>query len=70
MSDKISKGALPMHKLCLPLVLEQFFRILVGSADTIMLSSYSGKAVAGVGLMNQYVFIPYFCIIYIIVCIL
>ena len=56
MSDKISKGALPMHKLCLPLVLEQFFRILVGSADTIMLSSYSGKAVAGVGLMNQYVF--------------
>ena len=45
-----------MHKLCLPLVLEQFFRILVGSADTIMLSSYSGTAVAGVGLMAQYVF--------------
>ena len=54
--DKSSRGALPMHKLCLPLVLEQFFRILVGSADTIMLSSYSGTAVAGVGLMAQYVF--------------
>lgn len=45
-----------MRKLCLPLVMEQVFRILVGSADTLMLSSYSGAAVAGVGLMAQYVF--------------
>ena len=50
------KGALPMHKLCLPLVLEQLFRILVSSADTIMLRFYSDSAVAGVGLMGQYVF--------------
>lgn len=54
--SKAPKGSLPMHKLCLPLVLEQFFRILVGSADTVMLSAYSGAAVAGVGLMTQYVF--------------
>ena len=45
-----------MIKLCLPLVLEQLFRILVSSADTVMLSSYSESAVAGVGLMGQYVF--------------
>lgn len=45
-----------MHKLCLPLILEQLFRILVASADTVMLSSYSVSAVAGTGLMAQYVF--------------
>lgn len=55
-SSKTSRGALSMFQLALPLVLEQFFRILVSSADTIMLSSYSDKAVAGVGLMAQYVF--------------
>ena len=54
--SKTNRGALSMSKLCLPLVLEQFFRILVSSADTIMLSSYSDTAVAGVGLMAQYVF--------------
>lgn len=54
--SKKSRGALPMHKLCLPLVLEQLFRILVASADTVMLSSYSAVAVAGVGLMGQYIF--------------
>ncbi len=51
-----NRGALPMRKLCLPLVLEQLLRILVSSADTVMLSSYSEQAVAGVGLMGQYVF--------------
>ena len=56
MTSKSSRGALSMFQLALPLVLEQFFRILVSSADTIMLSSYSDKAVAGVGLMAQYVF--------------
>lgn len=45
-----------MFKLTLPLAMEQFFRILVSSIDTIMLSGYSEKAVAGVGLMGQYVF--------------
>ncbi len=45
-----------MFKLTLPLAMEQFFRILVSSIDTMMLSGYSEKAVAGVGLMGQYVF--------------
>ncbi len=53
---KSTRGELPMGKLCLPLILEQLFRILVSSADTVMLSSYSGTAVAGVGLMVQYTF--------------
>lgn len=55
-SSKSGRGALSMFQLAVPLVLEQFFRILVSSADTVMLSSYSDKAVAGVGLMAQYVF--------------
>ena len=54
--QKKSRGALPMHKLALPLIFEQFFRILVSSVDTFMLSSFSEPAVAGVGLMSQYVF--------------
>lgn len=45
-----------MVKLTVPLAMEQFFRILVSSVDTFMLSSYSDKAVAGVGLVGQYVF--------------
>lgn len=45
-----------MTKLCLPLIVEQFFRILVGSIDTVMLSFYSEKAVAAIGMMTQYVF--------------
>ena len=45
-----------MVKLTLPLALEQFFRILVSSVDTMMLSSYSNEAVAAVGLVSQYVF--------------
>jgi len=53
---KVNRGALPMVKLTLPLALEQFFRILVSSVDTVMLSSFSENAVAGVGLVSQYVF--------------
>lgn len=45
-----------MLKLTLPLAMEQFFRTLVSSIDTMMLSGYSGQAVAGVGLVAQYVF--------------
>ena len=54
--DKKSRGALPMLKLTLPIALEQFFRILVSSVDTMMLSSYSNDAVAAVGLVSQYSF--------------
>ncbi|HAK69312.1 MAG TPA: MATE family efflux transporter [Treponema sp.] len=55
-NNKKLRGALPMLQLSLPLILEQFFRILVSSIDTVMLSSYSEKAVAAVGMMSQYVF--------------
>ncbi len=57
MSQKnLNRGALPMLKLTLPIAMEQFFRILVSSIDTMMLSSYSNDAVAAVGLVSQYVF--------------
>lgn len=45
-----------MLKLTLPIAMEQFFRILVSSIDTMMLSSYSNDAVAAVGLVSQYSF--------------
>lgn len=54
--NKKSRGALPMLKLTFPIAMEQFFRILVSSVDTMMLSSYSNDAVAAVGLVSQYVF--------------
>jgi putative MATE family efflux protein len=54
--QKQNRGALPMVKLTLPIAMEQFFRILVSSVDTMMLSSYSNDAVAAVGLVSQYVF--------------
>lgn len=53
---KQNRGALTMMQLALPLVAENFFRTLVSSVDTFMLSSYSGNAVAGVGLVSQWVF--------------
>lgn len=56
MATNKNRGALPMFKLTLPIAVEQFFRILVSSVDTMMLSSYSNEAVAAVGLVSQYVF--------------
>jgi len=53
---KINRGSLTMMQLALPIVAETFFRTLVSSVDTFMLSSYSGNAVAGVGLVSQWVF--------------
>lgn len=53
---KLNRGSLPMSKLTFPLIGEQFFRILVSSVDTFMLSSYSASAVAGVGLVSQWIF--------------
>lgn len=50
------RGSLPMLKLTLPMIGEQFLRILISSADTFMLSSYSSAAVAGVGLVAQWCF--------------
>ncbi len=56
MANNKNRGALPMLKLTFPIAMEQFFRILVSSVDTMMLSSYSNDAVAAVGLVSQYVF--------------
>jgi putative MATE family efflux protein len=55
-STVINRAALPMFKLTLPIIGETFFRTLVSSADTIMLSSYKDSAVAAVGMMGQYIF--------------
>lgn len=52
----INRAALPMFKLTLPIIGETFFRTLVASADTLMLSSYKDSAVAAVGMMGQYIF--------------
>ncbi|HKL85667.1 MAG TPA: MATE family efflux transporter [Treponemataceae bacterium] len=51
------RAALPISALAIPMIFEMFFRILVSSVDTIMLSSYSQQAVAGVGLVGQYIFL-------------
>lgn len=51
-----NRGALPMFQLTFPIAMEQFFRVLVSSVDTMMLSSYSNEAVAAVGLVSQYAF--------------
>lgn len=56
MSEIKNRGALPMFKLTFPIAMEQFFRILVSSIDTMMLSSYSNEAVAAVGMTSQYAF--------------
>ena len=47
----MDRAALPLVTLAIPIVFESFFRILVSSIDTIMLSSYSQHALAGVGLV-------------------
>lgn len=67
MTSNISRGSMSMVKLTVPLAMEQFFRILVSSVDTFMLSTYSDKAVAGVGLVAQYVF--FLQILFNVVCI-
>lgn len=67
MTQKLSRGSLSMIKLTVPLAMEQFFRILVSSVDTFMLSSFSEQAVAGVGLVGQYVF--FIQILFNVVCI-
>jgi putative MATE family efflux protein len=52
----VDRAALPIIALAFPMILETFFRMLVSSVDTFMLSSYNQEAVAGVGLVSQYVF--------------
>ncbi len=46
--------AVPTFKfLFIPLLIEQFFQLLLGNMDVLMLSQYSDKSVAAVGLANQ-----------------
>ena len=56
MENKKNPGTISMFALTFPLALEQFFRILVSSIDTVMLSSFDTAAVAAVGMTSQYVF--------------
>lgn len=51
-----NRAALPLATLAIPLFFESLFRMLVASVDTVMLSSYAQEAVAGVGLVSQYIF--------------
>lgn len=67
LKPRSGRGSLPMMKLTLPLVGEQFLRILVSSVDTFMLSSYSASAVAGVGLVNQWTF--FIMVLFNVICI-
>ena len=52
----ISPGSVSLFTLVLPIFFESLFRMLVSSVDTFMLSSYAQEAVAGVGLVAQYMF--------------
>ncbi|AEJ20370.1 MATE family efflux transporter [Gracilinema caldarium] len=52
----INPGSVGLPVLVLPIFLESLFRMLVSSIDTFMLSSYAQEAVAGVGMVSQYMF--------------
>lgn len=65
-SDALRTGSLSMAAITIPLFFETLFRILVQSIDTFMLAGYSSQAVAGSGLVGQYIF---FCnILFNIIC--
>ncbi|TCW61651.1 MATE family efflux transporter [Treponema sp. J25] len=50
------RASLSLFALTVPIVLENLFRIFISSIDIFMLSGYSQEAVAGVGIVNQYIF--------------
>ncbi|MBN1601914.1 MAG: MATE family efflux transporter [Chitinispirillaceae bacterium] len=51
-----AKHELSIFKLTWPIWIENMLRVALSSADVFMLSFYSEKAVAAVGLINQFVF--------------
>ena len=53
---KLDRAALPLASLALPMYLENLFRIALSSVDVFMLSGYSNKAVAAVGLIGNFSF--------------
>lgn len=67
MSQNKNPGSISMFSLALPLCLEQGFRILVSSIDTVMLSNYDNAAVAAVGMTSQYAFFVH--ILFNVVCV-
>ena len=54
-SKEASDGKLSLFSLTWPIFLEFFLFMLMGLADTFMLSAVSDNAVAGVGTANQYI---------------
>ena len=54
-STNTEKGQLSLFSLTWPIFLEFFLFMLMGLADTFMLSAVSDDAVAGVGTANQYI---------------
>lgn len=54
--EKINRASLPMISLTVPIIIENGFRILLSSVDTLMLSSWSDKAVAAAGMIGQYIY--------------
>ena len=67
MNQKKDPAKVSMFALALPLCLEQAFRILVSSIDTVMLSGFDNAAVAAVGMTSQYAF--FINILYNVVCV-
>lgn len=56
-SDAPSAAPLSLFRLTWPILLELLLFMLMGTADTLMLSGVSDDAVSAVGVVNQYVFI-------------
>jgi putative MATE family efflux protein len=55
-SEITGRHELSLFKLTWPIWIENMLRVALSSADVFMLSFYSEKAVAAVGLINQFVF--------------
>ncbi len=55
-SLKIDHTKISIVKLTLPILIENVLRISLSSVDVLMLSYYSEKSVAAVGLINQFIF--------------
>ncbi|MCQ6561480.1 MATE family efflux transporter [Paenibacillus mendelii] len=57
MNNKTGGVSLNLYKLTWPIFLEVLLFMLMGTADTLMLSGVSDDAVSAVGVVNQYIFI-------------
>ena len=52
-SNTDSSNRLKFKVLLIPILIEQFFGLLLSNIDVLMLSQYSDQAVAAVGMSNQ-----------------